>query len=266
MKSFEEYANKYSNIRMTRRDGILQITFHTNGGSMQWGEVPHRELLYAFANIGSDPDNKVVIMTGTGDEFITSPARTGGGKRAWETPPPGSKKNWKPTALWDKTYWEGTRMLMNLLDIEVPIISAINGESRTHTEIALLSDIVLADENTVFQDPGHFQGGLPPGDGVHVVWLQLLGPNRGRYFLLTGQEISAQEALTLGVVNEVLPREQLLPRAWELAEQFAQKPLLTLRYSRVALTLHLKRLMQDMLGYGLALEGLAAIDGVIAEN
>ena len=93
-----------------------------------------------------------------------------------------------------------------------------------------------------------------------MVWPLLLGQNRGRYFLLTGQTLSATEAHELGVVAEVLPRDRLLPRAWELAEQLAEKSDLTLRYSRVAMTLLLKRQMQDMLGYGLAIEGLAAVD------
>jgi len=52
----------------------------------------------------------------------------------------------------------------------------------------------------------------------------------------------------------------VLARAWELAEQLAKQPLLTLRYARVALTMDLKRRLQDLLGYGLALEGLASLD------
>jgi len=91
-----------------------------------------------------------------------------------------------------------------------------------------------------------------------VAWPLVLGPNRGRYFLLTGQKLSAHEALRYGVVNEVLPREQLLGRAWELAQQIAARPTLAVRYARVAMTQVIKRLLLDNLGYGLALEGLGA--------
>ena len=76
--------------------------------------------------------------------------------------------------------------------------------------------------------------------------------------MLTGQTLSAKEAQDLGLVNEVLARPDLLPRAWELAEQLAQQPPLVLRYTRVLLTQHIKRLMQDLLGYGLALEGMGS--------
>ena len=88
----------------------------------------------------------------------------------------------------------------------------------------------------------------------------LLGLNRGRYFLLTGQTLSAQEAKDLGLVAEVLPPDQVLARAWEHAEALAKRPTLLLRYTRLMFTEYLKKRMQDLLGYGLAMEGLALME------
>jgi hypothetical protein len=92
---------------------------------------------------------------------------------------------------------------MNLLNIEVPVIAAINGPAVRHAEIPLLSDIVLASENATIQDSAHFNGGLVPGDGVHIVFPLLMGTNRGRYFLLTGQVLDATEADPAGQQAEI---------------------------------------------------------------
>jgi len=87
-----------------------------------------------------------------------------------------------------------------------------------------------------------------------------MGMNRGRYFLLTGQTLSAYEAQELGLVNEVLPADQVLARAWEHARLLATRPTLLLRYTRLMFTEHLRKRMQDLLGYGLAMEGLALME------
>ena len=102
--------------------------------------------------------------------------------------------------------------------------------------------------------------GLVPGDGMHIVMPILMGVNRGRYFLLTGQTLDAREAKDLGLVNEVLPKDKVLDRAWELARELTARPTLLLRYTRLMFTEHLRKRMQDLLGYGLALEGLALME------
>ena len=101
---------------------------------------------------------------------------------------------------------------------------------------------------------------------MHIVYPLLLGLNRGRYFLLTGQTIGSAQALELGPISEVLPRPDLLPRARALAQELARQSDLVLRYTRVSMTQYIKRLMHDILGYGLALEGLGSADSLISQK
>ena len=244
---FEDYRDKYAAISMRREDGILELTLGTDGGPLQWGRQPHAELEEAFLNIGRDRENQLVIMTGTGDEF-SGPVAEAESNRAAHRQSPDE---------WAELGWESNRLLTNLLAIDVPMISAVNGPATRHAELPVMCDIVLASENASFQDSAHYAGGLVPGDGVHVVFPMIMGLNRGRYFLLTGQVLDAHEALQAGLVNEVLSKERLLPRAWELARLIMQQPQMNRRYARLLLTEHLRRRMAELLPYGLALEGLA---------
>ncbi len=251
MARLDDYRNRYSRAALRREDGILEVRFHNgSGASLVWDEPAHRELPDLFADVAGDAENRVVILTGTGDEFCASQDSSG-----WP--------RLNPTT-WDKIFTEGRRLLKNLLDIEVPVIGAINGPARWHAELVVLSDIVLAADHVVLQDAPHFPHAVP-GDGVHSVWPLLLGVNRGRYFLLTKEEIDARTARDLGIVGEVLAQDRLLPRAWELARHLGAQDRLTLKYTRLALTHRLKRAILEDLPYGLTLEGLAGI-GVSAQT
>jgi enoyl-CoA hydratase/carnithine racemase len=128
----------------------------------------------------------------------------------------------------------------------------------------LLADIVLATPSTVFQDKPHFDFGIVPGDGVNLLWPEVIGSVRGRYFILTRQELDAETARAWGAVNEIVPADRLLARAHEIANGLAALPPLTTRYSRIALTQRLRRVVDEGSGYGLALEGISAAD--VARN
>jgi enoyl-CoA hydratase/carnithine racemase len=238
------YANDFAHVAMRRDDGVLEVRFHSDGSALVWGAGPHSELGRCFQAIGSDPENRVIVLTGTGDSFISAL------DDSWVGP--------MNPAKWQRIFANGRRLLTALLDIEVPVVAAVNGPASVHAEIALLSDIVVASEASYFQDAPHFRYGTVPGDGVQVVWPLLLGPNRGRFFLLSGQRIHAQEAQMLGIVAEVVPHGEEIARAWEWARELARQPDVTLRYTRAALTQPLKRAVLDQVPYGLALEGLAA--------
>ena len=241
---FEDYREKYANLRMHRKDGVLEVEFHTNGGPLVFSGFVHEALMHAFREIGEDSENHVVILTGTGNEFCTQITSDG---FDFFTP-----------FGYEKIFREGAKILENLVDIEAPIIAAINGPFSVHTEYALLCDIVLATEDTYFQDSSHPGFGIVPGDGLHILWPEVIGEIRGHYFLLTSQKLDAFEAKEYGVVNEILERDKLLPRARDLANQLKKQNPLTLRYIRKALTQRFKRRLQEGLPYGLALEGISA--------
>jgi enoyl-CoA hydratase/carnithine racemase len=78
--------------------------------------------------------------------------------------------------------------------------------------------------------------------------------------MLTGQVLTAKEAKELGLVAELLPREKLLPRAWELATQLARKPDMLLRYTRPVLTHPLRKALEEGMHYFLAMEKLSTLD------
>jgi enoyl-CoA hydratase/carnithine racemase len=234
----------YESIEFTQRDGITELRLHSGGGALRWDATAHRELGDALVELGGERSTKIIIVTGTGGAFCEAmDAASFAARDDWET-------------IW----WEGKRIIKGLLDLEVPVIGAVNGPAFIHAEVPLLADVVLAADTAVFADKTHFVYDTVPGDGVQLVWPYLLGPRRGRYFLLTGQEIGAEEALRLGVVNEVLAPGDLADRAWGLAREWAAKPAPVLRYTREALNQFEREHLLSRLSHGLALEGAGIAD------
>ena len=244
MSRFLAYRDGFPNARL--KSGMLEVALHTDGGTLVFNGHTHEQFVDLFHAIGSDPDNRVVILTGSGDAFM-------------ETISPEGFDFFTPQG-YDKIYREGRKVLMNILDIEAPLIAAVNGPARLHSEYILLADIVLATPSTVFQDKPHFEFGIVPGDGVHLLWQEVIGSVRGHYFILTRQELDAETAKEWGAVNEIVPANELLPRAREIAEGLAKLPPLTTKYTRIALTQKLRRLIDEGVTLGLALEGISAAD------
>jgi len=85
----------------------------------------------------------------------------------------------------------------------------------------------------------------------------LMGMNRARYFMLTGQQLDAQTCLDWGLFNEVLPRDQVLSRAYEHARMLLEGPPATVRLFRPAVLQQVKQLMLDSVSHGLMMEGMA---------
>lgn len=250
-----EYFKNYKHLKMKRSiDGILEIRFYTGDGPIVFTREDHHEFVEAFFKVSQDRENKVVILTGTGKEWIAQIDAQSFGDM---TNP----------RVWDPIIWEGQKILMNLLDISVPVIAAINGSAIIHSEYALTADFIIATEDAYFQDYPHLAVNIVPGDGMHVVWPNALGKQRGWYFLYTQQKLNAHDAKNLGVVAEILPdNKALIKRSYELARQILKIPELTRRYMRILSTQTLKRDILEQVTFGLALEGISATDLRIANE
>src|SRR5690349_24977244 len=240
------YFTRYENFALSRSaGGVLTRRFHTGGGPHTFDGAAHHDFPRLLEDIPFGKDNRVLVLTGTGDSFIDS---IDGPSLGDITKPMGA----------DVLYVEGRRGVQRLADLEIPIIAAVNGPVSVHSEYALLADVVIASDTTVFSDLPHLAFGIAPGDGLFVVWEEVLGLNRARFLELTGGSFTAQEALAWGAVAEVVPQPQVLSRAQELAEQLTQRPHLTNKYTAVVFRQRISRRLAEGTLAGMALESLTA--------
>jgi enoyl-CoA hydratase/carnithine racemase len=230
---------EWKHLKVNRADGVTEVFQHTNDGPLIWTPSVGRELTELLTWVATDGDTKVVILTGTGNEYC---AKIGGAEFK--------------TMTWRQIWSMELRLLNSMVDLNTIVIAAVNGPVRIHSELPVLADIVLACPEAEFSDPYHFTRNVVPGDGVQLVWGTLLGSSRANYFLLTGERIGADEAKRLGAVHEILPREELLTRAHELARGLAERPAAVLTYSKAALRIRDRRNFREDLSHSLSLEGL----------
>lgn len=240
------YFTAYEHLRMERTpSGVLTVAFHTDGGPVTFTGRTHHDFPRALADIGDDRDNRVLVLTGTGDRFMTD---IDGSSLGDITVP----------AQWDLIYSEGRKVLQRLADLEMPIVAAVNGPVSVHSEYVLLADVVIAADTTVFSDLPHLSFGIVPGDGIQIVWEEAIGSSRSRALTLTQGSFTAQQAELWGAVAQVLPLADVLPRALEIAEGIAARPALLTRYLSLALRQRISRRMSEGVALGMALEGLTA--------
>lgn len=245
--SFEEYSEKYKEyFVMKRKDGIIEVRMCTDGGPYQHSWGGHDAWSQAWRDVGSDPENQVLIITGTGDKWYTIPFSRDAAKRksegSWESLP---FREWSAEAQM-RQYKGSYKLLENLIfQMDIPTIAVVNGPGA-HVEFALACDLTLSADDAVFFE-NHFIFGVPPGDGMYMFMQELLGPKRAAYYMYTGEDISAELARDLGLVNEVLPRDALLDRAWQLAAGIMKRSP-TSRYitSQIAKRRWKKLLVEDL--------------------
>lgn len=245
--ALDDYARKYGeHWDIRRQDGVIELRMHTEGGPARFNYGLRDTWWQLFRDVDSDPENEVMILTGTGPTWIGSFDERSYTGPHWEDP---------PAFNYDLLYYGTVKQIEHLVAMSFPTIGCVNGPGEIHLDLALLCDMTLCAEDAVFQDLHFFRsGGVPAGDGLGLALIHLLGWKRAAYHLYTGAPIDAQQARELGLVNEVLPRDQLVPRAREIAQSIMTKSRTSRRLHAEIVRRPWRRAVMEDLTHGLAHE------------
>ncbi len=171
----------------------------------------------------ADDNARVIIVTGKGDTFCS-----GGDIREMAE---GRIRSWDMK----KFLWEGAhRIIFALEDLDKPIIAAINGAAMgAGLDMAIMCDLRVCSDRAKLSE-SYILMGLAPGDGGAYFLPRLIGVGKALELLLTGDVLSPQEALGIGLVNRVVPHDRLMEETMILAEKIASKPPLAIRMMKRA--------------------------------
>jgi enoyl-CoA hydratase len=203
--------------------------------------VLHHELTTLWRDADGDDRVRALVLTGAGPSFCA------GGDFSADAVPLGSRSGVSAIE-------EGRRIVDHLLECRKPVIAAVNGHAMgLGATVALLCDVVLAGRSAVFADT-HVTLGIGAGDGGQLVWPLLVGVNRAKYFLMTGDRVDAAEAERLGLVLRVVDDEALLDEALALAGRLAAGPAQAISASKMAVNAWMRSVSATVLPLSLALE------------
>ncbi len=171
-----------------------------------------------------DKGVRVIVLTGKGDTFCS-----GANVRDLAE---GKLKSWEMK----KFLWEGVqRIPLTLEDLDKPVIAAINGAATgAGLDMALMCDLRICSEKAKLAE-SYILMGVAPGDGGAYFLPRLVGMGKAMELLLTGDMISPQEALDMGLVNRVVPHERLMEETLVLAEKIASKAPLAVAATKRAI-------------------------------
>jgi len=187
-------------------------------------------LLVVWDNLAEDLDVRAVVLTGEGKAFSAG----------------GDIKNF-PNVAADPDYRRrlrlrnARRIIDAMTTFPLPLVVAVNGPAvGLGCSLAAMGDVVYAAESAFFADP-HVSIGLVAGDGGAALWPLMMSLVRAKEYIFTGDRITAEEAYRIGLVNHVVPDDELLDRALAMAHRLAAQPRQAIQETKKAMNLHIQR-------------------------
>lgn len=230
-ESSENAYDGYRALHFERVGDVLKVVIdHPTSDLNAVDGLLHDEFTRLFRELKREQRARAVLLTARGRAFSA-----------------GGDFDWFPS-LDDLEKLEALRrdakqMIWDLLDVEVPIVAALNGHAiGLGASLALLCDTLFAAEGATIADP-HVRVGLVAGDGGAAIWPLVLGPSRAKRYLMTGDALTAQEAERIGLVQFVVPGDELQAQALAFAEKLTRGAPLAIRYTKQAVN----KLVKDAL-------------------
>ena len=205
----DRYA-RYQRLKFERpAAGVLRIIMSNPGKLNAADVVMHRELAEIWRDVDADPDVRCAILTGEGAAFSA-----GGDFDMIQ----GIIDSFETRT---RMMREARDLVMNLIDCQTPVVSAIRGPAvGAGLVCGLLADISIATPDARIID-GHTRLGVAAGDHAAIIWPLLCGMAKAKYYLLTCDPLSGQEAERIGLISLCVPDEELDAKALAVATKLA---------------------------------------------
>lgn len=229
----------YENIIFEKEDNIATITFNRPDARNAVNDQVRAEFAAAVTEVAEDNEIKVMILTGKGKAFAS-----GVDIKEFNKTTPYHAHN---------LYRLGERVEK----LPKPVIAAVNGYCLGGgNEIAMGCDIIIASERAKFGQP-EINIGIIPGGGATQRLPRLIGVCRAKELIFTGDIITAEEAFKLGIINRVVPEDQLMVTAKEIAKKIAAKSSAALKLAKEAINHGMQTNLETGLKYEYELYSLS---------
>ncbi|MFN0092924.1 MAG: enoyl-CoA hydratase-related protein [Acidimicrobiales bacterium] len=244
----------YQTMQIDKRpNGVTVATFNRPEKLNAVNGRMHHELSTISRDFQTDRDSKVLVLTGAGRSFCAGGDFGGGGAGG----PAAKKEGEESSGGGGGISLDEARMIVDhILECPKPIVSAVNGYAMgLGATVALLCDVVVAGPSTVFADT-HVKLGIGAGDGGQVIWPLLMGVNRAKWYLMTGDRLKGKDAYDMGLVSFLVDDDaEILNKAIACADQLAAGPSLAISASKVPINHFIRFVSNMVLPLSLTMEG-----------
>jgi len=213
-------TSKYKLIIYEKQNNTAWITINRPEVYNAQNDVLRAEVVKALEQAGIDDDIYVIVITGAGEKAFSA----------------GADISQFPTRFPDDVIKSKgiRRPYETIREMPKPVIAAVNGLALGGgCELALACDIIIASENAQFGQT-EIRVGVIPGCGGSQILPRLIGEKKAKELIFTGRMITAEEALKLGIVNQVVPLDKLRESTESFVQELLRNSPAILRFAKIA--------------------------------